>query len=72
MTELETLVNIGPKLAADLRAVGVPDAEALRELGAQAAAERLEAAGLRDCEHSRRALDGALTGIRWTTGRPTD
>jgi DNA transformation protein len=68
MTELESLVNIGPKLAADLRAVGVPDAETLREIGAQAAAERLETAGLRDCENSRRALDGALAGVRWTTG----
>lgn len=29
-SELESLVNIGPKLAADLRQVGVPDTETLR------------------------------------------
>jgi len=69
-TELETLVNIGPKLAADLRAVGIPDAETLREVGATVAAERLDAAGLRDCTHARRALEGALEGIRWTAGEP--
>ena len=66
MTALEDLVNIGPRLAADLRAVGLPDERALRAVGAQAAAERLAAAGLRDCAHARRALDGAVAGIRWT------
>lgn len=66
MTTLEQLVNIGPKLAADLREVGVPDEATLRRLGAQAVAEQLAAAGLRDCAHARRALDGALAGIRWT------
>jgi DNA transformation protein and related proteins len=70
MTDLEALTNIGPKLAADLHAVGIPDAETLREVGATAAAERLEAAGLRDCAHAKRALTGALDGIRWTTGQP--
>ncbi len=69
MTALEDLVNIGSKLAADLRAVGVPDEETLREVGAQVAAERLAAAGLRDCTHARRALEGALAGIRWTGPR---
>lgn len=69
MTALEHLVNIGPALAADLRAVGIPDECALREVGAQAAAERLAAAGLRDCVHARRALEGALVGIRWTGAR---
>ncbi|MET7401064.1 TfoX/Sxy family DNA transformation protein [Dactylosporangium sp. NPDC005572] len=69
MTALEDLVNIGPALARDLRAVGIPDGETLREVGAPAAAERLEAAGLRDCTHARRALDGALAGVRWTAGR---
>jgi TfoX C-terminal domain len=67
MTALESLVNIGPKLAADLRAVGVPDVETLRGIGAQEAAQRLADAGLRDCTHARRALDGALAGTRWTT-----
>ncbi len=70
MAELESLPNIGPRLAADLRQIGVPDVAALRSVGAAEAARRLEEAGLRDCSHSRRALEGALTGVRWTTGRP--
>jgi len=67
MTELESLVNIGPKLAEDLRSIGIPDAETLREVNADEAAERLEQAGLRDCTHAKRALSGALTGVRWNT-----
>jgi DNA transformation protein and related proteins len=70
MAELESLPNIGPKLAADLRQIGVPDEETLRRVGAEEASRRLEEAGLRDCTHSRRALEGALAGVRWTTGRP--
>jgi DNA transformation protein len=70
MTELVSLPNIGEKLAADLIAVGIADAESLREVGADEAAVRLEAAGLRDCTHARRALTGALAGVRWTTGEP--
>jgi hypothetical protein len=68
-TDLRSLVNIGPKLAADLVAVGIPDAETLREVGAQDAAQRLADAGLRDCTHAQRALTGALANIRWTTGK---
>jgi DNA transformation protein len=67
MTTLESLVNIGPKLAADLREVGIPDAETLREVGADEAVDRLMAAGLRDCTHASRALHGAIEGRRWTT-----
>jgi TfoX C-terminal domain len=71
MTALESLVNIGPKLAADLRTVGVPDAETLRAVGAPDAARRLADAGLRDCTHAQRALEGALAGVRWTAGETT-
>jgi TfoX C-terminal domain len=67
-TELQTLVNIGPKLAADLISVGIPDVEALRAVGSDEAAQRLADAGLRDCTHARRALSAALAGVRWTTG----
>ena len=66
MTALETLVNIGPQLAADLRFVGIDSAETLTEVGADDAEQRLENAGLRDCTHARRALQGALDGTRWT------
>jgi len=65
-TPLEGLVNIGPRLAADLRAVGIEDVETLREVGADESAARLEPAGLHDCTHAKRALDGALRGVRWT------
>ena len=68
-TDLTTLVNIGPKLAADLVAVGIPDVETLRDVGADDASQWLEAAGLRDCTHARRALSGALSGTRWITGK---
>jgi DNA transformation protein len=68
-TDLTSLVNIGPKLAADLRAVGIPDVETLREVGVDEASQRLEDAGLRDCTHARRALSGALSGTRWITGQ---
>jgi hypothetical protein len=66
-TDLRSLVNIGPKLAADLISVGISDAEVLRAVGADEAAQRLADAGLRDCVHARRALAGALAGVRWTT-----
>ncbi len=67
-TDLRALVNIGPKLAADLISVGIPDTETLSAVGAEEAAQRLADAGLRDCTHARRALTGALAGVRWTTG----
>jgi DNA transformation protein len=72
MSDLETLPGIGPKLAADLRAIGIPDAGTLREVGADTAADRLEDAGLRDCTHSRRALHRALAGVHWIRGGDHD
>ncbi len=72
MTVLESLPGIGPKLAADLQAVGIRDAESLHRLGAGEAADRLEAAGLRDCTHARRALEGALVGTHWTAAGPRE
>jgi TfoX C-terminal domain. len=69
VTNLESLVNIGPALAADLRAVGIPDAETLRRVGAAEAVRRLADAGLRDCGHAARAIEGALSGRRWTSAR---
>lgn len=66
MTALQSLVNIGPKLEADLVAIGIPDVETLREVGAEDAARALENAGLRDCTHAQRALEGAISGVRWT------
>jgi DNA transformation protein len=68
MTDLRTLPNIGQVLAGNLHAVGVPDVETLRQIGADEAAKRLAEAGRHDCTHATRALRGALDGVRWTTG----
>jgi DNA transformation protein len=66
MTErLETIVNIGPKLAAGLRAVGITDLDQLRAEGAVSAWERLREADEFDCASSLLALEGAIQGIRW-------
>ena len=47
-TALENLVDIGPKLAADPRAIGIPDEPTLREVGADEAAQPLPAFGRRN------------------------
>lgn len=66
MTErLEDVVNIGPALAHDLRAVGVTDLAGLRALGADEAWVRMHAAGCHDCLSSLLALEGAVRGVRW-------
>jgi DNA transformation protein and related proteins len=69
---LEDVVNIGPALAHDLRAVGIDDLEALRALGAPEAWRRLHAAGSRDCLSSLLALEGAVRGVRWMQLAPGD
>ncbi|MBM7798107.1 DNA transformation protein [Microlunatus panaciterrae] len=65
MTRLEDVVNLGPKLAADLRAVSIPDLETLQTVGAIDACRRLEANGLHDCINALFALEGAIRGLRW-------
>jgi DNA transformation protein len=62
---LEDVVNIGPALAHDLRAVGVADLNALRAIGADEAWVRMHAAGCHDCLSSLLALEGAVRGVRW-------
>lgn len=62
MTDLETLPGITRALAAELRAVGVRDAQALRTLGVAATAERLAEARLREAEPARAVLAAALGG----------
>ena len=69
MTKLETLVNIGPKTANDLRAVGIPDVETLRAIGVTEAVAKLRAAGHTDTTHAKRAIEGALAGVRQITGK---
>ena len=62
---LEDVVNIGPALAHDLRAIGVADVDALRAMGADEAWVRMHAAGCHDCLSSLLALEGAVRGVRW-------
>jgi DNA transformation protein len=62
---LEDAVNVGPALAHDLRAVGVADLAALRDVGAAEAWVRLHAAGRHDCLSSLLALEGAVRGVGW-------
>jgi DNA transformation protein and related proteins len=69
---LEDVVNIGPALAHDLRAVGVTDLDALRALGADEAWVRMHAAGCHDCLSSLLALEGAVRGVRWMEISPDD
>jgi DNA transformation protein and related proteins len=69
---LEDVVNIGPALAHDLRAIGVEDIDALRDVGAQEAWLRLYEAGARDCLSSFLALEGAVRGVRWMQLPPAD
>lgn len=62
---LESIVNIGPKLAAGLREIGITSIEELRADGSLAVWERLRVADQFDCAHSLLALEGAIQGIRW-------
>lgn len=63
--ELEQVVNIGPKLAAGLRQVGIRSLDELVAHGSIEAWEALRTAGLYDCCSSMFALEGAVQGIRW-------
>ena len=60
MNDLDTQPGIGRALAAELRAVGIRDLAALRELGPAAAAERLAELGLRDAARAQHKLQEAL------------
>jgi DNA transformation protein len=67
---LEDTVNIGPRLAADLRAVGIATMEDLREAGSVEACRRMEERGLHDCLSALMALEGAIVGVRWFALEP--
>ena len=61
MSELESLPNIGPELARALRAAGIADSDALRQIGAIKAWWRIHPRFT--CLHSLLALEGAVQGI---------
>lgn len=65
MAAIETTPNIGKQLGQRLRAVGIDTREALLALGDEAAFARLIVTFPDDaCAHTRRALAGAVRGIR--------
>lgn len=63
--DLQSTVNIGPKLAAGLRRIGIDNLAMLRERGALSAWEDLRRESEFDCVHSLLAITGALAGVRW-------
>jgi len=63
-TTLESLEQLGPRLAHDLRAVGIPDPDALRATGTDEANRRLVEAGLQAGMHSLQAMPGPPAGDR--------
>lgn len=64
--DLTSLQNIGPVSARQLREVDIPDAKALRRLGALAAYRRLKHAFPRQVSlNMLYALEGALRGCPW-------
>ena len=62
LAALESLVTIGPRLAQDLRAVGITDVPMLRAVGIDEANRRLVDAGLQTGTYSRQAIAGAIAG----------
>jgi DNA transformation protein len=69
---LEDVVNLGPALAHDLRAIGIEDLDDLRAMGAEEAWVRMHAHGCHDCLSSLLALEGAVRGVRWMQLDPAD
>jgi len=71
MTSLTSLPEVGPVLAGHLTAVGIPDAETLREVGTHEAFLRIRAQ--RDpgtCLSMLTGLDAAIRGVRATALPP--
>lgn len=65
MARIEDAVNVGTRLAAELRGLGIDTIEKLRDVGASDAWDRLHEADLRHDVPTRIALEGAVRGIRW-------
>jgi len=63
--ELTDLPNVGPKLAENLRRVGLETPEAFRAAGAEEAFLRIRAqVDPTACFHQLTALEGAVQGVR--------
>lgn len=61
---LEDMINIGEKLAYDLRKVGIETPEDLRAIGSIEAIKKLGLSGP-TCSNKLYALEGAILDIRW-------
>lgn len=62
---VDSLPNVGPKLARALAEVGVRDVEDLLERGSVATWRAMREAGSFSCAMSLQALEGAVQGRRW-------
>ena len=66
MTELKTLLNLGPRSAERLRAVGIKDVETLEQMGVAQAYQRVKAAFPQQTSlNLLYSLQGGLLGIPW-------
>lgn len=66
MTDLKTLLNLGPKSAERLRAVGIKDVETLEQMGVTQAYQRVKAAFPQQTSlNLLYSLQGGLLGIPW-------
>lgn len=65
MSDLTTYPNIGEKLAAELRRVGIDTYEILSEVGSVEAAYRIAGAKPLTRYNFLYALEGAIKGVRW-------
>jgi hypothetical protein len=63
---IESLPNIDLRLAVRLKQVGITDADALIEIGAGKAWQRLLRHGWQGGIDSLLRLEGAISGVRWT------
>lgn len=65
MGELSKLPNIGSKLEAQLKEIGIETVEQLKKVGSKQAWLDIRAAGSSACINRLYALEGAIQGIRW-------
>jgi len=67
MESLTQLPNVGPVLAAGLKAAGIATPEALKSLGSVEAIRRIRTSGAEEapCRSTLSALEGAIRGVRW-------
>ena len=61
---LQTLPNIGPELASQLRRAGIDSVDQLHELGTEQAFIRLKTIFPDACIHRLQAIEGAIRGAR--------